>query len=118
MGAMRSGFGLVGAVVLAVAASAFSPAVANAEGGTTLKAWMKTNLGGPMAAADLAAVGKGLTAAGKLGPSDYPKWKSIADEGAAAAAKGNTDGVKASCKSCHDLYKADYKKKYKDRTVP
>jgi len=115
---MRSGFGIVGALVMAVGVSVWAPSAANAEGGTTLKVWMKANVGGPLAGNDLPAVAKGLSAAGKLGPAEFPKWKSIADEGAAAAAKGDLAGAKASCKSCHDAYKKDYKEKYKDRVVP
>ena len=48
-------------------------------------------------------------------PPGMDKWTSIANEGKAAAAKGDVDGAKKSCKTCHDLYKAKYKEEMRDR---
>jgi len=39
-------------------------------------------------------------------------WARFADEGKAAAEKGDLDAAKASCKSCHDAYRNTYKTKY------
>ena len=52
------------------------------------------------------AMSAGLVA---VGASAQP-----AKDGAEKAKKGDIDGAKASCKACHDLYKAEYKAKHRD----
>jgi soluble cytochrome b562 len=46
------------------------------------------------------------------GKPEFSNWNAISDKGKAAAAKGDLDGAKATCKECHDAYRNDYKTKY------
>jgi cytochrome c556 len=43
---------------------------------------------------------------------EFANWNAISDKGRAAAAKGDLDAAKATCKECHDAYRSDYKSKY------
>jgi hypothetical protein len=43
---------------------------------------------------------------------EFSNWGAIADKGKAAAAAGDLEQVKATCKECHDAYRTDYKTKY------
>ncbi|MGH7271277.1 MAG: hypothetical protein ACREJ3_12690 [Polyangiaceae bacterium] len=86
---------------------------------TLLGKWMKPNMGAPLAGEDYPTLQKNLTlVASKPPPGDYPKWSSIANAGAAAAAKQDLAGVKAACKGCHNAYKAKYKKELATRPFP
>ena len=62
-------------------------------------------------------LGGKITAAVPYGdaPPGMPNWESIAKTGAAKAAAGDVAAAKASCKSCHDQYKARYKAQWRDR---
>jgi hypothetical protein len=46
------------------------------------------------------------------GRSEFANWGAISDKGKAAAAKGDLDAAKSTCKECHDAYRTDYKTKY------
>lgn len=48
---------------------------------------------------------------GKAKP-EFANWAKLADQGKAAAEKGDLDAAKATCKGCHDAYRNDYKSKY------
>jgi hypothetical protein len=94
-----------------------------------LQAWMKANMGPSVteepppwtiletnlqAVADLAKPGSPLAA-------KYPDWNSIALKGKAGAKAHKLDGdegVKASCKKCHDLYKKKFKDEDRDGPAP
>jgi len=43
---------------------------------------------------------------------EFANWIAIAEKGKSAAAAGDLDGAKATCKTCHEAYRADYKTKY------
>jgi hypothetical protein len=89
------------------------------EPATPLGKWMKPNMGAPLAEQDFATLGKSLSlVAGKPPSGAYPNWAKIANAGAAAAAKQDLAGVKASCKQCHDAYKEGYKKEFPTRAFP
>ena len=49
------------------------------------------------------------------GRPEFANWNAMSDKGKAAAAKGDLDGAKATCKECHDAYRSDYKTKYGSR---
>jgi hypothetical protein len=90
---------------------------------TALGRWMKPNMGAPMAGQDFAALQKGFDTIASKPPakgasSDYAQWTSIAQKGSAAAAKQDVAGVKASCKSCHDMYKQAFITDHKDAPFP
>jgi len=84
-----------------------------------LERWMRDNMGTPMAGGDLATVGKSMDfIAGRAPDSSYANWGQIAKSGSDAAKANDTAKVKASCKSCHDQYKAKYKGQYRARPFP
>jgi cytochrome c553 len=98
----------------------FAAGVAAAGGPVTpLGKWMKPNMGAPMAGQDFATLQSSLTlVAGKPPSADYPQWAAFAQAGAAAAAKEDKAGVKASCTHCHDAYKQKYIKEFPTRPFP
>ncbi len=90
-----------------------------------LQKWMRTNLSRASASGDMPALAAGLDKSATLAPdpswnTSDPKtsWKAIAEAGAAAARAKDEAGVKASCRSCHDLYKDKYKAQYRTKAVP
>jgi hypothetical protein len=52
-----------------------------------------------------------------LGPGEYPEWGAIARAGAEAAANGKLETVRAACKSCHDTYRAAYRRDHRGDRV-
>jgi hypothetical protein len=82
-----------------------------------LQKWMRANMGAPLAAGDMVALGGAFTHVAAAGPDPtWTSWTQFANQGAAAAAAKDATGVKASCKSCHDAFKDKYKSQY--RTKP
>ena len=76
---------------------------------TLLGKWMKPNMGAPLAGQDFDTLKASLTlVASKPPPGNYPKWASMASDGATAASNKDIKGVKAACKACHDAYKKSY----------
>jgi hypothetical protein len=107
-------------VALALALGLSAGVAAAGEAKTPLGKWMKPNVGAALAGQDFATLQKSLDLVSSKpppGPS-YAKWASIAQAGAAAAAKQDVAGVKASCKSCHEMYKEQYTKDFPTRAFP
>jgi hypothetical protein len=106
-------------IALSLALSLAAGLAAAGEPTTLLGKWMKPNMGAPLAGQDFDTLKASLTlVASKPPPGDYPQWASISTAGAAAAAKQDLAGTKASCKQCHDLYKEKYKKELPTRPFP
>jgi hypothetical protein len=82
-----------------------------------LYAWMKANTSAAMSAQDFDALATALDKVVTFAPAGYGNWASIARDGASAARSQNVDGVKASCRSCHNQYKDKYKKEMRDRPI-
>jgi len=88
-----------------------------------LQGWMEKNLQDPLDKKDLKAVAASLEKVAKLVPD--PKWNEgpegwakLANEGAAAAKKGDADGTQKSCKSCHKAFRNDFKKSHRMMPPP
>jgi hypothetical protein len=114
-GAMRNLLRLTIPLVVATVAGL----VAAGEPTTLLGKWMKPNVGAPLAGQDFDTLQKSLQlVADKPPPGEYPKWSSIAKDGADASAKKDLAAVKKTCKTCHDLYKEKYKKELATRPFP
>jgi hypothetical protein len=107
-------------LTLALAMTAGAGAALAGEPATPLGKWMKPNIGTPLAGQDFPTLQKNLTLVASKPPpaGDYARWAETASAGAAAAGKQDLKGVKASCKTCHDLYKEKYKKEFVDRPFP
>jgi len=82
-----------------------------------LQAWMKQNTNPPIAANDLPALATALDKVVTLAPPGYPNWVSIAKDGAKAARGGDMTAAKASCRTCHDQYKKQYKAELRGRKI-
>jgi hypothetical protein len=78
---------------------------------------MKANTSAAMSAQDFDALAKALDKVVTFAPAGYSNWASIARDGASAARSQAVDGVKASCRSCHNQYKDKYKKEMRDRPI-
>jgi hypothetical protein len=44
--------------------------------------------------------------------TEFPEWEALSKKGSAAAKRGDTAALKASCNGCHDKYRDTYKTKY------
>lgn len=96
---------------LALFGSVLAAALPAGAADTSLKDVMK-KMGGLSANGDAKSMSALFAETKGKAKPDYPNWASIADQGKAAADKGDLDGAKATCKSCHDAYRNDYKTKY------
>jgi hypothetical protein len=63
-------------------------------------------------ALDAKALAPLLAKTKSMGKPEFANWASMSDQGKAAAEGGDLAGAKATCKSCHDAYRAEYKTKY------
>lgn len=99
------------ALSLAVLGGALLAAVPASAADTTLKDLMK-KMGAASSAGDAKALAPIFVKTKAMAKPEFANWGSMSDQGKAAAEKGDLDGAKASCKSCHDAYRAEYKTKY------
>ncbi|WP_234022929.1 hypothetical protein [Sorangium cellulosum] len=79
-----------------------------------MQGWMKTVMQSATTSGDGAKIASALEYVAAKPPPGMPKWVAISKDGAEKAKKGDIDGAKASCKACHDLYKAEYKANLRD----
>jgi hypothetical protein len=82
-----------------------------------LQGWMKANANPPVTANDTAALAVALDKIVAFAPPGYTNWASVAKDGAAAARTGDMTAAKASCRTCHDQYKAKYKTEMRARKI-
>jgi hypothetical protein len=82
-----------------------------------LQGWMKQNTSAAMSTQDFDALAKALDATVAFAPPGYGNWASISRDGAAAARAQNLDGVKASCKGCHNQYQTRYRNELRTRKI-
>ena len=82
-----------------------------------LQGWMKANTSAAMATQDFAKLATALDATAGLGPPGYGNWASISRDGAKAARDQNIDGVKASCRGCHNQYQTRYRTEMRTRKI-
>jgi hypothetical protein len=82
-----------------------------------LAKWMKANTSAAMSSQDFDGLATALDKVVGFAPAGYGNWASISRDGADAARAQSLDGVKASCRSCHNQYKDRYKKELRDRPI-
>lgn len=97
--------------VALVTAVGLATVPARAAPDTTLKDVMK-KMNVQVLNGDAKALAPLFDATKGKGKPEFANWNAIVDRGKAAAAAGNLDGAKATCKECHDAYRNDYKTKY------
>jgi len=82
---------------------------------------MKSNTSPAMTAQDFGALATALEKIVTFAPTGstppYTNWVSISRDGADAARAQTLDGVKASCRGCHNQYKDRYRKEMRDRPI-
>jgi cytochrome c556 len=96
---------------LAIALAAALGSVSAEAADTSLKDLMK-QMNTQVLNGNAQALAPIFDAAKAKGKPEFEKWNSWSDQGKAAAAKGDLEGAKATCKPCHDAYRNDYKTKY------
>lgn len=99
------------ALGFALVASAALAAIPAGAADNSLKDLMK-KMGGLSASGDAKSMAPLFAQTKTMGKPELANWGSISDQGKAAAEKGDLEGAKASCKSCHDAYRNEYKTKY------
>lgn len=80
-----------------------------------MQGWMKRVMAPAASAGEGPALASALTYVAKHVPPGFDTWAAISNEGVKKAKAGDVDGAKASCKQCHDAYKAQYKATMRDR---
>ena len=89
-----------------------------------LQGWMENHLQSAVDESDLASVEKGLTQLARLAPdhswdTGNTGWSTLAKTGAAAAANGDMNAVKQTCKTCHKTWRSKYKQSaFRSRPIP
>lgn len=78
---------------------------------------MKEHANPPVTANDAARLATALDEMVAFAPPGYTNWVSIAKDGAAAARSGDVAAAKASCRSCHDQYKGQYRTELRARKI-
>lgn len=96
---------------MAVLGATLAAAIPAGAADNTLKDLMK-KMGATATSGDAKALGPIFEKTKGLAKPEFSNWTAIADKGKAAADKGDLDGAKAACKSCHDSYRSAYKTKY------
>jgi hypothetical protein len=124
----RGVWGVVAAVAIGGALVIIAPSNAMADGAAgecgskenpcPLQKWMRANLATALASGDTAALASNLKKVAATSPDKAWTWSKLATDGADAAAKGDLAGAKASCKTCHDAYKDQYKAKFRTKAPP
>lgn len=84
-----------------------------------LQAWMRLNLGAPLASDDMKALARSLDRAAKLAPDPtWRTWATFAREGAAAARDGDVRKAREACKGCHGAWREAYRARHRGRPIP
>lgn len=87
-----------------------------------LEAFMERQVDAAMESGDLDKLAAALKRVSDLVPdpswnSGAQGWAAISNAGAAAAASGNLEGARASCKGCHRAWRKKYKESYRARPL-
>ena len=59
-----------------------------------------------------------FTILGQLDPPGFPQWTALAQQGREAALRGDFPAVKRVCTTCHDQYRARYRRELRGRPLP
>ena len=91
-----------------------------------LQGWMKKNAASMLGFGDISAIADVFDRTAALAPDQrdlegkltYPNWRSISEDGAAAARAGDIPAAKAACRGCHVQYLRRYQWDLRGRPVP
>lgn len=96
---------------LAEAPAPAAPPTCGAKGlpDCPLQAWMKGQLQAQLRTQDFGRMAKALDLLAEKAPKGYQGWAESARAGATAARAGDMAGVRASCKTCHDAQRVQWR---------
>jgi hypothetical protein len=107
---------LVAAIAAYAPESHAEPGAVRAEvhAGGPLSQWMAGNATPALARGDFARLTHVYERIAELAPREpgFERWKPIAKDGAAAAARKDLVGARKACKDCHEAMRADYRKRF------
>lgn len=84
-----------------------------------MQAWMRTRLADPLSQAKMPALAEAMDRLAAAPPEKtWALWATSAREGAAAARRGDGRAVRQSCRTCHEAYRAPFRKKHRMRPAP
>ncbi|MDP8998829.1 MAG: hypothetical protein M3O46_01820 [Myxococcota bacterium] len=78
---------------------------------------MKANSAAALSTRDFGALVIAFEKIVTFAPPGFTNWRSIANDGADAAAVEKLEAVKAACRGCHNQYKDRYRKEMRDRSI-
>jgi hypothetical protein len=93
------------------AEKASSTTAADAGRSQSLKLWMSANANPAVKYQNFEKLGYVFKTVPSFSPNDpqFSTWASIAESGAAAAAKRDIEGVRQACQSCHSAHRRPYR---------
>jgi hypothetical protein len=103
---------------LVAAASVAGPCGVAGQPDCPLQGWMKATMTPAISAGDLVRLERDFKRIADFAPPDYGRWKAISGAGADAAAHGDIEGARQACKSCHDEFRARYRRELRARALP
>lgn len=71
--------------------------------------WMKATVQSYQRAKDWDRLASALDELATKEPAGFDGWKEVAEKGAAAARENNDNGVRQSCRSCHDAHRESFR---------
>jgi hypothetical protein len=82
-----------------------------------LRGWMRASAGPAMQNEDAKKLERAFSRIRGFEPPGYDGWAGFADTGAAAARRGDMEGARAACASCHSQYRSRYVKDLRGRKI-
>ena len=80
-----------------------------------MQQWMKANVAPAFNNGQLERLVAPLGTLASAAPPEFPDWEGIARRGAAAAARGDQNGVRTACGDCHKAYREPYRAQMRAR---
>jgi hypothetical protein len=84
-----------------------------------MQAWMRTRLAEPLSQGKMITVAEALDRLAAAPPEkSWALWAMSSRDGAAAARRGDGRALRQSCRTCHDAYRAPFRKKHRLDPAP
>jgi cytochrome c553 len=78
---------------------------------------MRTSVAVQLARGDMPGLARSLEQVASLRPPGFESWADLARRGAEAAAKGDRAAARLACDACHQTWREEYRKRYRDRPM-
>jgi hypothetical protein len=101
-----------------VTQAAPEPTAKTREHNYPLQQWMTSNFTRAVKAENFEVLAQGLSVAARNAPAGLGAWTVIAEAGARAATARDIEGVRQSCSTCHEKYRAVYRQTLRARPYP